>query len=66
MGKKKDWFTSSAMALNAMIAAQSVYWHQGNGLLETVVFLDVHIDYCTQYPHSWNGDLYKSTGKDGK
>lgn len=38
MGKKKDWFTSSAMALNMAFAAQSVYWHQGNGLLETVIF----------------------------
>lgn len=38
MDKKKDWFTSSAMAVNMVFALQSIYWHQGNGLLETVIF----------------------------
>lgn len=38
MGKKKDWFTSSAMAVNMVFALQSIYWNKGNGLLDTVVF----------------------------
>lgn len=38
MDKTKDWFTSSAMAVNMAFAVQSIYWNQGNGLWDTVVF----------------------------